>query len=242
MATKKAKAERTVIQRLHAVMKIVHGVEKDKTVGTGRFAYDVATYNAVLRVAREHLVANGVLVGTRQDGPGELIKTGTFTSGGAEIMLYKALYNVDFINVDNASDVYTEPVEMTALDHGDKAPQKAQTFATKAAIKKVLSLIDEEGDSDEDRPNNDADGRPASRGNGNANATPIRQPQARSDAKPAGEGKPISSGQVKFLERKIAESGLDVAKVCESLKVKALAEVTDVNWKDAVAAAGKQAA
>ena len=63
--------------------------------------------------------------------------------------LYEGVYEINFVNIDSGEDKIAVTVLAHANDNGDKAPGKALTYATKAAILKVLCL--ETGENDESR-------------------------------------------------------------------------------------------
>jgi hypothetical protein len=75
--------------------------------------------------------------------------TGARTAKGNAIMRYEARYRVDFINVDEPTQILSVVLTAHANDHGDKAPGKTVSYATKYAILKVLQL--ETGEDDEAR-------------------------------------------------------------------------------------------
>jgi len=71
------------------------------------------------------------------------------TQKGATIYRYEGKYEVDFVNCDNPEDKITVPGEAHANDHGDKAPGKATSYATKYAMLKLFSI--ETGENEEGR-------------------------------------------------------------------------------------------
>jgi hypothetical protein len=217
-----------LMQRLNAVMKHVAYVQKDKTIGDGRFAYRVATYDQVIAAVRQSFVDNGIMVLTRQVGAGKMVATGTFYGGKegkapTEAMRYEALYDVDFVNIDDPADHTVIQVETHSLDQGDKAPGKAQTYATKAAIKKVLLL--ESGDDEEGRVTTTGSDAPAN------DATAI-EPAPRPAAKPGPKladksGPPASDGQIAFLRKKLTAAGKSEADLCAHLGRKSMVGLTE---------------
>jgi hypothetical protein len=68
------------------------------------------------------------------------------TSSGTVIIRYTGKYEVDFVNCDDPADRVTVPGEAHANDHGDKAPGKATSYATKYAMLKLFSIETGEGD------------------------------------------------------------------------------------------------
>lgn len=231
-----------LMQKLNEVMKLVGYVQKDKEIGKGSYAYMVATYDQVLAAVREHFVAQGIIVVTRQAGVGRLVPTGTFYGAkdgntGTEAMRYEAMYEIDFINMDDPNDKITVPMEAHAIDQNDKAPGKAQTYATKAAIKKILLL--ESGDNEESR----ADVTGNSTGNGAANATQQR-PAANPKAQPANTkaGPPASTGQIAFIGKKLTATNKTEADLLAHLGREKLDGMSEGEAKAALAwIAGKAA-
>lgn len=220
-----------LMQRLNAVMKKVAFVNRDKVVGDGRYAYEVATYDEVVSKVREHLVEAGVMVMTRQIGTGRMVGTGTFFGGREgkapiEAMRYEGVYEIDFINCDSPDDKYTVTIETHAIDQGDKAPGKAQTYATKAAIKKALLL--ESGDEEEERARVEPT-KPSSKPAAKSDAKPETKPETKTEGrpKPDSDGKKIAAGQVAFLRRKLAEKKKEESGLLAHLGVQTLESVTE---------------
>jgi len=137
-----------IYQRINAVREAVAYVQKTKEVGRGNSAYKAVTHDAVTAVVREHLVEHGVIIlPTLEEA--QTVDTGTVTASSTPIIRYEATYWVEFVNIDNPEDKLAIRVGAHANDQGDKAPGKALSYATKAAILKVFSL--ETGEEDEDR-------------------------------------------------------------------------------------------
>jgi hypothetical protein len=67
----------------------------------------------------------------------------------AKQRLYEATYQIDFVNCDDPADRITTNQHAHALDNGDKAPGKAQSYATKYAILKLFNI--ETGEDEESR-------------------------------------------------------------------------------------------
>lgn len=129
-----------IYQRINEVMKAVKYVQKDATVQ----GYKAVSHDQVVSVARAELVKAGVVIYPEQIGAGTVTK-----SEGSKMHLYSAFYQINFVNVDAPEDRIQVMIEAHAQDNGDKAPGKAVTYATKAAILKVLCL--ETGEGEESR-------------------------------------------------------------------------------------------
>jgi hypothetical protein len=138
-------AEHNLYQRINAVQREVGYLKKDKTVDN---RYTVATYDNMIGEVRDALIEHGIVVETRFIR-GQAVESGGTSKNGAKWIRYEAEYSVAFVNIDRPDDRSEMSVSAHADDSGDKGPGKAQTYATKAIIKKVLML--ETGDDEEVR-------------------------------------------------------------------------------------------
>ena len=130
-------------------MKQVQYVQKDKNVTGGGVNYKAVTHDQVTSVARAALVEAGVVIYPSQLEGGFLqMRDVNATPNPIKMGLYSGKYEVNFVGIDEG-DKLTVVVEAHANDNGDKAPGKALTYATKAAILKVLCL--ETGEDEESR-------------------------------------------------------------------------------------------
>ena len=138
-----------IYQRINAVMKQVQYVQKDKQISGGGANYKAVTHDQVISVARAALVEAGVVIYPSQLEGGFLqMRDVNATPTPIKMGLYSGKYEVNFVGIDEG-DKLTVVVEAHANDNGDKAPGKALTYATKAAILKVLCL--ETGENEESR-------------------------------------------------------------------------------------------
>lgn len=141
---------KNIYQRINAVMKEVQYVQKDKAVSGGGQNYKAVTHDQVVSVARESLVKHGIVIIPNQIGGEFLVmRDMNATPQPVKMGLYSGWYEINFINMDNGEDKITVKIEAHAADNGDKATGKALTYATKAALLKVLNL--ETGENDESR-------------------------------------------------------------------------------------------
>lgn len=134
-----------IFQRINEVRKKVSYAKKDKEVaGQG---YKAVTHDAVTALVRNHLIDQGIVIVPRliESSIADVGKT----AKGAVIIRYAGRYEVDFVNCDDPADKLTVPSEAHANDHGDKAPGKATSYATKYAMLKLFSI--ETGEDDEGR-------------------------------------------------------------------------------------------
>lgn len=138
-------------QRLNEVRKKVEYIKKDKSVDT----YKAVTHDLVVAMTRTHMIEFGVLTFPEQlsgcMGPQTMKASKDGNSQVPNSMrLYEGEYNIWFVNIDDPkNDREAVRVHAHAMDNGDKAPGKAVTYATKAAILKMLSI--ETGEDDESR-------------------------------------------------------------------------------------------
>ena len=140
-------SELNIYQRINKVMTEVTYVQKDKQVSGGGSNYRAVTHDQVVSVARASLVKNGVVIYPEQlTSSLPIIRD---VKQDIKMHLYEASYNIHFVNMDSPEDRITASVTAHAADNGDKAPGKCLTYATKAAILKVLCL--ESGDNEESR-------------------------------------------------------------------------------------------
>ena len=133
-----------IYQRLNEIKKKVAYLKKDKQVES----YMAVTHDAVTAATREHFIEHGVII-----VPAELscqtINTGMVTGKGTPFIRFEAKYRVEFVNMDEPTDRACVEFSAHALDHGDKAPGKAHSYATKYAVLKMLQL--ETGEAEEGR-------------------------------------------------------------------------------------------
>lgn len=136
-------SELNVFQRINAIKERVAYVRKDKTVEN----YKAVTHDAVTAEVRPWFVEHGVLI-IPVELTSQTIEVGK-TQKGSTIYRFEAKYRIDFINIEKPEDRLSVELTAHANDHGDKAPGKAVSYATKYAILKVLQL--ETGENEEAR-------------------------------------------------------------------------------------------
>jgi hypothetical protein len=134
-----------IFQRINEVRKKVSYARKDKEV-TGQ-GYKAVTHDAITALVRNHLIEQGIVIVPRliSSTVTDIGKTKT----GTPVIRYAARYEIDFINCDDPADRLTVPSESHANDHGDKAPGKGTSYATKYAMLKLFSI--ETGENEEGR-------------------------------------------------------------------------------------------
>lgn len=141
-----------IYQRINAVMQEVQYVQKDKAISGGGQSYKAVTHDQVVSVCRKALVKHGIVIYPEQLRGEILIKRDV--SIDIKMHLYSGDYAIHFVNMDKPDDKVTVTINAHAADNGDKAPGKAITYATKAAILKTLNL--ETGENDESRTHEEA--------------------------------------------------------------------------------------
>lgn len=144
--TDKNQDERTIYQRLNAVSDAIPVVKKDKTIGSGGFAYSVTTMDYLLSVVGPLLVENGIHMSSRvlksKTKPVELKgKNGIRT----EFMTEQKV-ETTFACSDKTNVVVTTFGH--GLDNGDKSAGKAFTYARKSALQSVLYISTHENEED----------------------------------------------------------------------------------------------
>lgn len=129
-------------KKINAVMQAVEYVKKDAVIQ----GYKAVTHDQVTAAVRPAMVENSLMV-TQSLISSEMQQAGQ-TGKGTPIWLYKGLFDVRFIDCDTG-DHLSVTVEGQALDHGDKAAGKAQSYAMKYALLKTFCL--ETGENEESR-------------------------------------------------------------------------------------------
>ena len=139
-----------IYQRINEVRKAIDKVAKDKKVE----GYMAVTHDQVTALTREHLVTQGIVIVPRLLSE-RTVPTGTFTSRDTPFVRYEATYQFDVVNADDPKDLFAAVIGAHAIDHGDKAPGKALSYAKKALVLKLLeleSVSDEEGRQEQHKP------------------------------------------------------------------------------------------
>lgn len=132
-----------IYQRVNEIRKKVSYAKKDKSVQ----GYKAVTHDAITALLRNHLIENGIVIVPRFiDSSVEIVGQ---TKQQTPIIRYAARYDICFVNCDEPADRIIVQIEAHANDHGDKAPGKATSYATKYAMLKLFSI--ETGEDDEGR-------------------------------------------------------------------------------------------
>ena len=137
-------AKLNIHQRINKVREDVAYLRKDKKVES----YWAVTHDMVTAELRKPMMDNGIVTVLRQIS-GEIQDTGKATKTGNPITRYVAMYELDFVNMDDPKDKFTTSIGSVAEDHGDKAPGKCASYAVKTLFLKTFLI--ETGEGDESR-------------------------------------------------------------------------------------------
>lgn len=141
-----------IYQRINEVRKAVDYIRKDKKVES----YMAVTHDNVTALTRDHFVKHGIVM-VPSIARSAVKDTGTTTSKGTPFIRFEASYRFDVVNADDPADKFSMEIEAHAIDHGDKAPGKALSYAKKYAVLKLLDI--ETGEEEEGRVDQHADKR-----------------------------------------------------------------------------------
>jgi hypothetical protein len=133
-----------IYQKINEVRKKVEYVKKEKAVES----YKAVTHDQITALTRDHFVELGIVI-VPNVLRSAVKETGTTTSKGTPFVRLEVTYRFDVVNADEPTDRFSADIEAHAIDHGDKAPGKALSYAKKALTLKLLEI--ESGDDDEGR-------------------------------------------------------------------------------------------
>lgn len=139
-----AEGKLNLFQRINEVRKKIDYVKKEKAVET----YKAVTHDQITALVRDHLVSFGIVIIPNLISSTSIL-TGTATGKGTPHIRVEAVYEFTFVNIDDSNDTFKTSVAAHAIDHGDKAPGKALSYAKKAVVLKVFEI--ETGEDDESR-------------------------------------------------------------------------------------------
>lgn len=134
-----------IYQRVTKVREAVAYIRKEKKVES----YMAVTHDAVTALTRDQFIAHGIVIVPSCIVQSAVKDTGTLTSRGTPFIRFEARYRFEVVNMDDPADKFSIEIEAHALDHGDKAPGKALSYAKKYAVLKLLEI--ESGEGEEDR-------------------------------------------------------------------------------------------
>lgn len=145
----------SIYEKLNKVMKSVAFVTKDTSVGFGNNSYKAVSHDKVTEIVRPHFVEHGIIVAPYQVEKG--ISIDGKTSKGNDKIRFEAVYDVAFIDCEDAASKVIVRVEAHAEGSDDKCAGKALSYAVKNAMLKVLML--ETGENDEEGVKNTIDSK-----------------------------------------------------------------------------------
>jgi hypothetical protein len=131
-------------QRINEVRKKIDYIKKEKVVQT----YKAVTHDQVTAMVRDYMVEFGIVIYPDLVST-VTVDTGERTSKGTPMIRVEAVYDFDFVNIEDGADRETVRVSAHANDTGDKAPGKALSYAKKMVVLKVFEI--ETGEDDESR-------------------------------------------------------------------------------------------
>lgn len=141
-------------QRINAVRADCTAVAKNKQVGTGSYAYDVATHEDVNNMLKPLLIKYG-LIDDVSLWKRKIVDTGKRQGKNQNpVIRYEGRYRYTVTNIDTPEQQISIFVEGHGEDAGDKAPGKATTYAFKTGRAKMFSITtgeDEEGRISDDQ-------------------------------------------------------------------------------------------
>lgn len=133
-----------IYQRINEVRKAVDYISKDKKVE----GYMAVTHDSVTALVRPHLVSQGIVIVPHLVSS-TTKETGTTTMKGTPFIRTECVYRFNVVNAEDPTDCFAAEIESHALDHGDKAPGKALSYAKKSLMLKLLEI--ESGEGEEER-------------------------------------------------------------------------------------------
>jgi hypothetical protein len=140
-----------LLERINEVRKSIAYIQKDKSVSTGGGSYRAVTHDTVTAMVRPAMIEHGIvcwpsLVESAMCEPIQLEKEKVNKQ-----FRYEATYDFTFANVEDATDSLVIRIQAHAMDHADKAPGKALSYAKKYAMLKLFEI--ETGEDEESRYN-----------------------------------------------------------------------------------------
>jgi hypothetical protein len=147
----------SIYEKLNKVMQKVAFVTKDTTVGSGARSYKGVSHDKVTEIIRPHFVEHGILTIPFQVEKG--VTVAGKTQAGNDKIRFEAVYDVAFIDCEDANSKIVVRVEAHAEGSDDKCAGKALSYAVKSAMLKVLML--ETGENDEEGIKNTIDTKQA---------------------------------------------------------------------------------
>lgn len=129
-----------LLQRIHAIMRDVSYVQKDKEVGSGNWSYMAVTHDAVTAKVRKAMVNHGVVcwIADMTCEEKEMVFEGK--NGTRKETRCKVRLDVIYASVDDSNDMIHTISFGHGLDGGDKSVGKAVSYAFKYNLLKTFML------------------------------------------------------------------------------------------------------
>lgn len=127
---------KNVYQKILDIRAELSAIQKNKKVE----GYMAVTHDKVTEETRDLFIKHGVVITPPSLVSSATKDTGTTTGRGTPFIRYEANYKFWAVNADSPADRFDFNIEAHAIDHGDKAPGKALSYAKKYAVLKLLEL------------------------------------------------------------------------------------------------------
>lgn len=139
-------SSKNIYQRVNSVMNGLEIINKDTKVANQYYA---VSHDFVISKLRSKLCDAGIVIRASQS----YLENPFYETeikdkyGSKELRLYRAHYDVSFVNIDDPKDQITISIESHSVLSNDKSPGVTYSYAVKMAILKLFSI--ETGENDE---------------------------------------------------------------------------------------------
>ena len=185
---------------INAVMQEVGYVQKNKTMGTGQYAYRYAGEQALIEALRPAMVEHGIYC--HVNGITDVRHEELSTSKGGVMQRVTIVANVRFTHTPSGTFIDAWACG-EGMDSGDKASNKAATGALKYALRQTF-CIETGDDPDDSRPENDM----TPRGNQASAANGAARPASASAPKDGGDPWQVVTAEMAASKGRISWAGL----------------------------------
>lgn len=173
-------------QRIHAVMGDVKRLQKDKSVGSGNYAYKAMSEEKVVTEIRTAMLAHGLAIFPIEQ---EHIMEDKAREQGKIVSLSTVNVRYKLVNIDNPSEFEVVVSSGTGVDSQDKGVGKAMTYSMKYALLRTFMIPT--GQDPDDIHNEDLAQQQASA----AAPKPVAAPPVQGSPSPAPSGGAASGGE-----------------------------------------------
>ena len=135
-------SDKTLLQRMHAVMQEVSYVTKDSMFKAGGKDIPAVSHDGVCAALRPSIVDHGIVVTASVVGHSIVAEWDVPNSRGGTTHYTNTAANVDvtFWNIDDQEDKITVTGLGHGIDNADKGPGKAISYTVKMALLKCFFL------------------------------------------------------------------------------------------------------